>query len=276
VILLHVVFDWRIGRVGSPRGAMVAEAAHLRLEEFRESLQWEGVEVETRVELVSGGPFADVVNRVAEEEGATLVTLGRRGQGAIATLLVGSFATDILRYGRQDLLLTHRPTKLEAQQGGELHLDAGLFSRVAVCTDFSEPEVVTLCDAILPKETPLLLLHVVETGDSLEEVREQSTAARARLEGLASSLSADRGTIRVSVGVGDSAREIIAFGREEDVSLIVVKSGGDRGLLYSILGSTTAAVAREADRPVLILRGFGTTSKPGPSPGADEGRFAGE
>lgn len=255
VVLLHVVFSRRINPADA-RSDTATDYARLRLEKFRESVQWEGIQARTRVERVLGGPISEVVNRVAAEEGISLVAMGRRGRGVIETLLVGSFAADILRNGRQDVLLVHSPTDPRTREPKMSAPCSGLFSNVLVCTDFSAPEIAAECAETFPREAPLTLFHTVETGESLEEVREISNAAQARLEELERAISPGRVPVRVSLRVGDAAEEIVLFAREKGVSLIVVKSRGDRGLIHALLGSTSSAVVRMADRPVLVMKRF--------------------
>jgi nucleotide-binding universal stress UspA family protein len=259
VVLLHVVFSRHINPAGAYSDA-VTDYARLRLEEFRQSVQWEGVQVRTRVERVLGGPISGVVNRVAAEEGVTLVAMGRRGRGVIETLLVGSFAADILRYGDRDILLIHAPESPEGCAVAGSAACPGLLSNVMVCTDFSAPEIAVACAETLPAESAITLFHVVETGESMEEVRENCNVARARLEELAEVISAGRGPVGISLRVGDAAEEIALFAQEKGVSLIALKSRGNRGFIHALLGSTSAAVIRMADTPILVLR----QSKPSP------------
>jgi nucleotide-binding universal stress UspA family protein len=253
VVLLHVAFDWQVGG-GKPGPETAADYANARLDRFRRDLRWTAGYVETRVESGSGNAFSDVVNRVAAEEGISLVAIGKRGLGVIETLLVGSSAAEIVRYGRQDVLLVHAPAGPGDRTDGGAAPCSGLFSRVLVCTDFSAPEVAEICAATLPPGAPLTLFHVVESGESLEEVRDRCAAARARLEDLAAAISGGRAPVGVSVRAGDAASEILRYADEADVGLIVVKSGGRRGLLHAILGGTSTVVVRNADRPVLLLR----------------------
>jgi nucleotide-binding universal stress UspA family protein len=53
---------------------------------------------------------------------------------------------------------------------------------------------------------------------------------------------------------GAPADEIVAFARRHDVDLIVVGSRGRGTVKGAVLGSVSNAVARHADRPVLIVR----------------------
>lgn len=266
VVLLHVAADRRIGSMGAVPPGDAVEYARFRLDRFRKSLGPTPWFVESRVELRSGAPFSEVVNRVADEEGVSLVAMGKRGLGVVETLLVGSSAAEILRYGRQDVLLVHSPVQPASRADGGMSRCPDLFSRVLVCTDFSAPEVAETCAAVLPRSAPLTLFHVVESGESLEEVRDHCAAARARLEELAAAVSGGRAPVRVSLRAGDAAAEILGYAAEKDVGLIAVKSGGIRGLLHAILGSTSITVVRDADRPVLVLR-----SAVAPPAGAGEG-----
>lgn len=253
VVLLHVAADRRIGSMAAAPPGDAAGYARFRLDEFRKSLGPTPWFVETRVELRSGASFSDVVNRVADEEGANLVAMGKRGLGVVETLLVGSSASEILRYGRQDLLLVHSPAQPENRDGR----CPDLLSQVLVCTDFSVPEVAGTCAAVLPPDAPLTLFHVVESGESLEEVHDHCAAARVRLEELAAAVAGGRAPVRVSLRAGDAAGEILGYAAEKDVGLIAVRSGGIRGHLHAILGSTSITVVRNADRPVLVLRSAG-------------------
>lgn len=270
VVLLHVTVDRRIGSMRAAVPGDAAEYARFRLDQFRKSLGPTPWFVESRVEMRSGTPFSEVVNRVADEEGVSLVAMGKRGLGVIETLLVGSSASEILRYGRQDVLLVHSPAQPESRADGGVGRYPDLFSRVLVCSDFSAPEVAETCAAVLPHSAPLTLFHVVESGESLEEVHDHCAVARARLEELAAAVSGGRASVHVSLRAGDAAAEILAYAGEKDVGLIAVKSGGIRGILHAILGSTSITVVRDADRPVLVLRSPGPAGAP-PAGAVEEG-----
>ncbi|MCU0632523.1 MAG: universal stress protein [Methanolinea sp.] len=257
VILLHVVYT----KYPPPPGGMVDPAvdyARLRLEEFRRTIEWEGIRIGTRIEAISGGDISDVVNRVAAEEGTSLVVMGRRGMGVIEALLLGSVASDVLRHGDRDLLLVHAPAVTDA--GSETHTSvcSDLFSHILVCTDFSEPDIVTLCREELSFASRMTLLHVVTTGDSEEAVHLHSSDAWTRLKELRGTISPLGIPVRATVCEGDAADEIIRHSHENGISLIVMKSAGRRGFIRNFLGSTTAYVSRNADEPILVMKRFRT------------------
>jgi len=259
VVLLHVVYA-KHPKTDTGTIDPSVDYARLRLEEYAGSIDWEGLSIRTRIEAISGGDISDVVNRVAAEERASLVVMGRRGMGVIEALLLGSVASDVLRYGDRDLLLVHAPQAREPGTqgpGGALPL----FSHLLICTDFSAPDIVALCKAELPPASRVTLLHVVGTGESREEVHLHSSDAWTRLKALRDEYSSLHIPVRATVCEGDAAEEIIRHARENDVSLIVLKSAGKSGFIKNFLGSTTMHVARNSDVPVLVLKRFGPGTK---------------
>jgi nucleotide-binding universal stress UspA family protein len=59
----------------------------------------------------------------------------------------------------------------------------------------------------------------------------------------------------VRLRIGDPATEIVTFGREVHVDLIVMATHGRTGLSRILLGSVAEKVAHNSEAPVLLLRG---------------------
>ncbi|MDH7511030.1 MAG: universal stress protein [Methanolinea sp.] len=251
VVLLNVVYTKHPSVSGEFENPD-ADYARLRLEEYVRSLEKPGFTVRTRVGEITGGNISDVVNRVAAEEDISLTVMGRRGQGVIESLLLGSVASDVLRYGTTDLLLIGRPGKEAADKTKPPC--PGLFSHVLICTDFSDPDVVALAGGRLPRPRRVSLLHVVSHGESEDEVRKLTESAWTKLEKCAGAFSSRHVPVATAVRVGSTAEEIVAFAGKECATLIVMKSAGKRGFIPSFLGTTTAHVARAARVPVLVLK----------------------
>jgi nucleotide-binding universal stress UspA family protein len=57
-----------------------------------------------------------------------------------------------------------------------------------------------------------------------------------------------------AVLVGKPSIQIVDYARERQARMIVMSTHGYRGLRHAVLGSTTEAVLREADCPVLVVR----------------------
>ncbi len=220
------------------------------LEEIKTDVEKPGVIVRTFIEEIQGGEIFGAINRVSTREGVALTLMGRRGRGIIDTLLLGSVASDVLRYGKTDLLLVQNKQAKEEQ---DLPCQ-DLFSHALVCTDFSDPEISDLCYNELPWIRKVTLFHAVTTGDSLEEVRSSVDAAEAKLKRFQERFSQISISALVHVSIGSAAEEITSFAEKQDVSIILMKSTGKRSFLENLLGSTTARVARNSQKPVLVLR----------------------
>jgi nucleotide-binding universal stress UspA family protein len=226
------------------------------LEEIKKSVELPDVTVLTKIEEIQGGEIFEPINRVAAQEGSALTILGRRGRGIIDTLLLGSVAADVLRYGNTDLLLVNNKEAKDTLLTEQDSPCPDMFSHALICTDFSDPEISDLCCYEFPWIRKATLFHVVTTGDSPEEVRSSSDVAQAGLERMQEAFARISIPAQVHVSVGSAAEEILSFSKEQDISIIILKSTGKRGILSNLLGSTTARVARYSNKAVLVLRRF--------------------
>lgn len=250
VVLLHVVYIRYPPKDPAIVLPQVSDAMSA-LEEMKNSLSMPGVAIMTLCEMVTGGEIADIINQIAQRLGISLIVMGRRGTGIIETLLLGSVASDILRYGKTDLLLIPSPPKSSPYPDTPR---SALFSHVMVCTDFSEPEIGSICLQELPGIQRVSIFHAVTTGESDNEVRSAADEAKLRLTTIRDAFSRSGITARSEVAVGSAVEEILAFSEREDVSLILIKSSGKKSYLNVIIGSTSAPFARSAKKPVLILK----------------------
>ncbi|MEM2124200.1 MAG: universal stress protein [Methanolinea sp.] len=259
VVLLHVVYTKHPsipGEYVSPE----ADYARLRLEELVRKAGETRFSVKVRVEEITGGSISDVVNRVADAEGSSLTLMGRKGQGVIESIFVGSVATDVLRDGQTDILLVGRPQEERAE--GKVHPCADLFSHVLICTDFSPPDISALAAERLPRPARVTILHVMDRGAPERETRQLADSARAQLEKCAEVFSRRNVPVGTALRAGNTAEEIAAHAREEGASLIVVKSAGRRGFIPRFLGMTTGNVVRTTRVPILVLKRPGEAVPP--------------
>jgi nucleotide-binding universal stress UspA family protein len=253
IVLLHVVYNRYPPKDPAVIHPRVKEA-RAAIEKFKKDLAMPGVTIDTIVEETTGGEIFDIINRTAAKLGISLVVMGRRGTGIIETLLLGSVASDVLRYGNTDLLLMHSPSKYrQATQDPDTSPPA-LFSHVMVCTDFSEPEIGNICLEELPWIQRASIFHSVTTGDSKEEIQSAVHEAESGLGRIRDEFTRRGIPARTHVSVGSAVEEILAFSKREDVSLILLKSTGKKAFLNILTGSTSAPFARNAEKPVLILK----------------------
>ena len=93
----------------------------------------------------------------------------------------------------------------------------------------------------------ILLVHVISKGEDFN--------AAAKLLNLMREELAESGrNITVHILEGDPAKEILNLARKQDVSLLIMSSQGKGWLKQIRVGSVSFDVARQADRPVLVVR----------------------
>lgn len=253
VEILHVTYNRDPPETPDPDDPE-REYTKLCLEEINRGIELPGVVVRTIIEEIPGGEIFEAINHVAAREGVALTLMGKRGRGIIDTLLLGSVASDVLRYGKTDLLLVNNRWPEDMPMEGDYPPCPDLFSHVLICADFSDPEITSLCCNELPWIRKATLFHAVTTGDSSEEVRSAVDAAQAVLTNIQAAFARVSIAAQVHVSVGSAAEEIITFSEKNDISLIIMKSTGKRGSLLNLLGSTTSRVARDSKKPVLVMR----------------------
>src|SRR5437899_1098204 len=138
--------------------------------------------------------------------------------------------------------------------------------RILVPTDFSKHSQVALNYATAFAEkfgAELYLLHVVQdlalfipdmvtVTPPLGPTVEQLTAAvRAAFDRLVEENKLDRFPLHREVREGTPFYEIIRYGKENDIDLIVMGTHGHSGLAHMLLGSVAEKVVRKAPCPVL-------------------------
>ncbi|MDD1734382.1 MAG: universal stress protein, partial [Methanothrix sp.] len=166
VVLLSVISRSAITRVWDP----VAELKEVeaRLMEEKKLIAAPGIEVKVRAVSVLEGEIGNAVQRVAEEEKASLVAMGARGKSRIQSALLGSVSRHALRFGDTHLLIM----RYKILDSGEMEKHcARVFSKVLFPTDFSQPAEVALSFLKnIQGIGELVLLNVVSTGETDEEI----------------------------------------------------------------------------------------------------------
>ncbi|MGV8128047.1 MAG: universal stress protein, partial [Methanothrix sp.] len=250
VVLLSVISRSVITRVWDP----VAELKEVeaRLMEEKKLIDAPGVEVKVRAVSVLEGEIANAVQRVAEEENVSLVAMGARGKSRIQSVLLGSVSRNALRFGDTHLLIM----RYKVLDSGEMEMYCDrIFSKVLFPTDFSQPAEVAL--SFLKNVqgiSELVLLNVVSTGETDEEIEENQAAANKKIEEITRDLEKSGMKVTPKVLVGHPVETIRTVAEEENVSLIAMSSQGAIAIKKGRIGSTAYDVANSVDKPVLILR----------------------
>jgi nucleotide-binding universal stress UspA family protein len=103
VVLLHVIQRSPMARVWDPVAEV--EEARQKMEEQKLYLEALRFNVKTRVESIMEGDISRTIQKVADEEKATLIMMGARGKGRVSGLFLGNVSRNMLRYGQTNLLL---------------------------------------------------------------------------------------------------------------------------------------------------------------------------
>ena len=250
VVLLSVISRSAITRVWDP----VAELKEVeaRLMEEKKLIAAPGIEVKVRAVSVLEGEIGNAVQRVAEEEKASLVAMGARGKSRIQSALLGSVSRHALRFGDTHLLIM----RYKILDSGEMEKHcARVFSKVLFPTDFSQPAEVALSFLKnIQGIGELVLLNVVSTGETDEEIEANVAIATKKTEEIAGDLNKGGMKVTPRVVIGHPVQMIRTVADEEDVSLIAMSSQGAVAIKKGRIGSTAYDVANSADKPVLILR----------------------
>jgi len=250
IVLLSVISRSVITRVWDP----VAELkdAERKLIEEKKAIAAPGIDVKVRAVSVLEGEVANAISKVAEEEKVSLVVMGARGRSLITSALLGSVSRGVLRFGDTHLLVM----RYKVLEGGDMEAHcARIFAKVLFPTDFSQPAEVAL--SILKNVKgigELILLNVVSTGETDEEIDANVATATQKVNEIAGELAKEGMKVTPKVIVGHPVDEIRSLAEEEDVSLIAISSQGAVAIKKGRIGSTAYDVANSAARPVLILR----------------------
>ncbi|MDD1655188.1 MAG: GNAT family N-acetyltransferase [Methanomicrobiales archaeon] len=249
-VLLHVLVLPR--EEGTPGWEPVVEEgkisqARRSLAEQEQDLVSAGIRARSRLEVIRKGEPAAAILKVAEEEKVSAIAMGARGLSPLRRFLLGSVSRAVLQDARCHILLYHQVP--ETDDGQDPRFCRLVLSRILCPVDFSKPSF-ELMEVV--KEQPgsgqVVLVHVVPRGVSLPAGQAESS-----LRDLAARLDGSRRRVEILVRKGDPVREILAAAEDADVSLIMIPRYGRKDYMKSIaIGSTAAAVAAGASRPVLV------------------------
>ncbi len=128
-----------------------------------------------------------------------------------------------------------------------------MFDRILVPTDGSGPANAALeyaAEIAAREDLTVYVLHVVDPDDDPPEAIVEDLLETGR-----SWVAAANAPIIDAVRTGTPHEAILEFAADRDVDAIVMGTRGRRGIGRLLLGSVTEAVVRDADLPVLVVRG---------------------
>jgi len=250
IVLLSVISRSVITRVWDPAAEL--KEVEKKLTEEKKIVGSPGIDVKIRALSVLEGDVARIIQKVAEEEKVSLVAMGARGKSRIESVFLGSVFRGVLRFGDTHLLVMLY--KVLENVNLEKHC-ARILAKVLFPTDFSQPAEVALSFfKNIQGIGELILLNVVSTGETDEEIDANVAAATQKVNEIARELSKGGLKVTPKVIVGHPVEEIRSLAEKEDVSLIAICSQGAVAIKKGRIRSTAYDVANSATRPVLILR----------------------
>lgn len=254
VLLLHVVDTAHLLKKGFLQDLYIQDA-RIHLNEQKKHLENIGLKVKVKIEVITGGDVSHAIIEILNKEKTTLVVMGAHGKSLIEGILLGSVATDVLRYGNSIVLIMRH--KFGERHGDKKYekLSPNVFSKVLLPVDFSEPAMETIS---LVKDLKgvgkVVLVHVVDKGETQEEIDTCIKEAKKRLEDIAKDFRSEGIKVKIHALAGSPSESIISLAEEENVSIIIISTLGKGMFRELLLGGTARDVVRRTNRSVLAVR----------------------
>ncbi len=262
---LTVVPDAGDGRVEGAAPEALRRRAASDLEAFRSRLSWDGLRAETVVRI--GDPASEIL-RAAEEIGASLVVLARRGHTGQERLLRDSVARSVLRLSPVPVILVDRRAA-----GSSGSPEARSFERILVALDGSAASgrVLPVAEALARLHgAELVLLHALpapEAGLRFEDPRREDPGRLSALGGECERLASEGVSARLRTGSAGASAEILMAAREEEADLIALTTRGRGGHGGASFGSVAEEILSRSQVPLLVMGNIAEPGAAGPAAG---------
>ncbi|MFN2364397.1 MAG: universal stress protein [Halarsenatibacteraceae bacterium] len=223
-----------------------------KLEKVKEEIEEKGLNVKIKIPV--GEPAAEI-DKLAHKEDVALILMASHGEGFIKKVFLGSTTYDLIRQTTKPVLIE----KFENIEGEAKVACARKFNRILLPIDFSECSTVCtdFINNLKQQAEEIILLHVVESSSSDEELKELKLEAEDKLKKIGNDLKENEITDKVSIRVmeGAASDNIIEIAENENIGLILMPKTGKGKIKDLLLGSTSDRVAKESPVPVLLLSG---------------------
>jgi len=229
------------------------EAARRDLLEFKSRLRRTGSIAEHMDFHVSmlEGPVADGLLQCAREKRIDLIVVGTHGRGGLRKLILGSVAEKIFRHSSVPVLTV----------GPNIHRRRGMKQTrqiLAPCdlTPRSHPALEYACNLAETHNSQITVLHVIEhVNEGLkldpERVKQGIREKLAEIVGRRS----DAADVHYRVEFGNVPATILRVASELDSDFIVLGVRRSSGVLDRFMWPIAYELVREAQCPVLTIRG---------------------
>ncbi len=237
VVLMHVLGE----EDEDGEDSEVRRSALARLETLRERLVNKGFDVDI---FLAWGKAAVEIQTAAVREKVDLIVLAPEDKGYLKRTILGSTSLDVVKLATCPVLLEKGDSQVAAKNA------PAHFRKIMIPTDFSLASLAALDFIRSLREFigEVVFVNIVENGKNAEKYIEQ---AQLNLAELVDELN-DFGIKATSyIGRGSPAKEIVDIVEEISASMVILpKLAGD---LAKKIGSTTQAIVRDLDVPVMLV-----------------------
>jgi len=259
LVSYQVPVDWT-GVVGSTMDWVgdIQDAVRDRLDEQLRAHAGPLVDAGLKVEQhVIRGRAADAINDLAAEIGADLIVTGSRGRGQLASMLLGSVATEVATHAPCPALVVCLATAsrlLVATDGSGS--SKAIPERLGAWGIFRGSQANAVAVSVPDDPAFELMVGLYTLGDERVGALRAESAAKAQTDGeaMAERLTSIGIPATADVRNGDPAHEILAAAEDHGSDLIVIGSRGLGAVERLVLGSVARNVAIHARCSVLIVR----------------------
>jgi nucleotide-binding universal stress UspA family protein len=201
--------------------------------------------VPVTAELITGSP-ADVIEACAAEKGIDLVVVGTHGRGGFSRMILGSVAERVLRLAcHPTLIVRHSPADKEPGPPEVRHVLCPVNYTEVACR-----AVHHACGAAHAFGARMTAVFIVEPKEGHPP---DLPAEEERLRAWLASGGSLPCEMKLVVGHGDAAEQVITLARELPADLVVIGAQHRRFVDTTVLGVTTVRVTRHAPCPGLVV-----------------------
>jgi nucleotide-binding universal stress UspA family protein len=256
IILLHVIRQYPLPMATPITEGLALQNAEVYLQKAKAYIASLSPDIRVTLEETTATDITDSILEKAEELRAGLIVIHASIKGTLTGVLFSHVSSKVLcRISRINVMITPN-TLIESLTGLKYEKFCPMiFSRILCPTDFSDLSLkATALAGTMNGVGEIILLHVVETGESGHSPEEKVKAAEIRINALCDQLNAQGIKARIIVLAGKPEIEIPRIAREEDVSLVWMGSTAHGCLHDFFFGSTVHDVIMNAARPVIVIR----------------------
>lgn len=225
------------------------------LDPVRQRLSDGGLAAETAV--VTGRPPQVLVEEALRSR-ATLIAVGSRGLGPIASTLVGSVSAEVVDNAPCPVLVARSPLirKILFATDGSRHAEAAEQVLASLPVARQVPvRVVSVIQVIRPLAVGIAPTMYSRVYAAQAEYEAEARTARAEIAASSVTRLGSYGIdASAELRVGDPAGEVLAAADAFEADLIVVGSRGQTGLRRLVLGSVARRVLHHSSASVLVVR----------------------